>query len=457
MALINDMDDGVIEVQVIPQDDNWGDAATTITETTATSICTDLEDLDQDFDNDKPKTRFALPSLRQAFGIIFSLLLALVSVLSPIGFVLLPTLQDKNDLNSCVGSCEGLYISLAVKDLVLLIALWALYIRPAKAFTPRVNVFKIALMVLAYIIIICFWLFFALKILDTENPKQEDVINYALSFLDSMLFLHYLSVVLLWLRKQEVIYTISVIRNTDGMRRYYNLGQNSIQNIAVHALEKYYIDFTEYNPYMPRPKSNPASLKLAGLKIYDIDTGAGNADKNMIAQSASRAMLAAAAVGRKRQGRNDRFYEEQEIERRIRKRRARLVCATEEAFGHISRLNAFEMDKKAAGSMDGDEAAQAIFPTLARPLQKYLRTTRQQLRYPLDSIIKHLAHCITFDLSSRAFLERYTIDQPCVSYVGYDKNQLWSLISDDAPSRQIREGTVFQLRREVTMEYLPTY
>jgi len=28
---MDDLDDGVIEVQVIPQDDNWGETATTIT------------------------------------------------------------------------------------------------------------------------------------------------------------------------------------------------------------------------------------------------------------------------------------------------------------------------------------------------------------------------------------------------------------------------------------------
>ena len=29
--MLDDYDDGVIEVQVIPQDDNWGETATTIT------------------------------------------------------------------------------------------------------------------------------------------------------------------------------------------------------------------------------------------------------------------------------------------------------------------------------------------------------------------------------------------------------------------------------------------
>ena len=66
----------------------------------------------------------------------------------------------------------------------------------------------------------------------------------------------------------------------------------------------------------------------------------------------------------------------------------------------------------------------------------------------MESILKHLAHCITFDLSARAFLERYVCDQPCISYVGYDRTQEWTLISDISPTRQTGEGTVFQLKRE---------
>ena len=124
------------------------------------------------------------------------------------------------------------------------------------------------------------------------------------------------------------------------------------------------------------------------------------------------------------------------------------MSAAEEALGHIARLNAFEPSKTADGSMDPEEAAQAVFPTLARPLQKYLRTTRQQLYYPLESILKHLAHCISYELSSKAFIERYTCDQPCISYVGYDRQQEWTLVSDIPPTRQLNEGTVFQLKHE---------
>jgi len=57
--------------------------------------------------------------------------------------------------------------------------------------------------------------------------------------------------------------------------------------------------------------------------------------------------------------------------------------------------------------MGPEEAAQAIFPTMARALQKYLRITRQQPRHTMESVLQHLAQCISHELSAKAFLERY--------------------------------------------------
>ena len=57
--------------------------------------------------------------------------------------------------------------------------------------------------------------------------------------------------------------------------------------------------------------------------------------------------------------------------------------------------------------MGPEEAAQAIFPTMARALQKYLRITRQQPRHTMESVLQHLTQCISHELSAKAFLEHY--------------------------------------------------
>ena len=44
--------------------------------------------------------------------------------------------------------------------------------------------------------------------------------------------------------------------------------------------------------------------------------------------------------------------------------------------------------------LDAYDAAQSLLPEIARPLQKYLRITRQQPRHSTDSVLAHLATCL---------------------------------------------------------------
>jgi len=110
------------------------------------------------------------------------------------------------------------------------------------------------------------------------------------------------------------------------------------------------------------------------------------------------------------------IIEEIEHERKVKKRRAKLVTAAEEAFTHIRRLKEHQHSSSSSSQdrppMEPAEAAQAIFPTLSRPLQKYLRATRQQPQHSLESILSHLASCLSFDMSPRAFLEKYLVTAP---------------------------------------------
>lgn len=76
----------------------------------------------------------------------------------------------------------------------------------------------------------------------------------------------------------------------------------------------------------------------------------------------------------------------------------------EEAFIHIQRLQAEEQQKAPGEVMDPREAAQAIFPSMARALQKYLRTTRQQHYHSMESILQHLAFCIANSMTPKVRL-----------------------------------------------------
>lgn len=87
----------------------------------------------------------------------------------------------------------------------------------------------------------------------------------------------------------------------------------------------------------------------------------------------------------------------------------RLVVAVEEAFTHIKRLHEDEVassPKHPREVMDPREAAQAIFAPMARAMQKYLRTTRQQAFHSMESILTHLQFCITHNMTPKVTNEQ---------------------------------------------------
>jgi vang-like len=194
---------------------------------------------------------------------------------------------------------------------------------------------------------------------------------------------------------------------------------------------------------------------------------------------------------------NDRFYEEYEYERRLRKRRARLMTSTEEAFTHIKRMssemtmpnestntstitdNTNNVKSAAATLMDPFEAAQAVFTSIARDLRRYLRVTRQQPFFTRDSILAHLANCLSYDMSPKSFLQRYLNSEPLIfneralvsasalqqqklsavlsngngsNGVNYNLNlktidQSWILISDTALYQNIEDNLMLVLKQ----------
>jgi len=80
------------------------------------------------------------------------------------------------------------------------------------------------------------------------------------------------------------------------------------------------------------------SARMTDFKVYSMDSqvasdtgGGGGSTVGVITQTGS-------TRGTTR-GHNDRFYDELDYERKLRKRRARLTVAAEEAFNHVTRLH----------------------------------------------------------------------------------------------------------------------
>ncbi|XP_038066207.1 vang-like protein 2-B [Patiria miniata] len=431
----DDERDEVVEVEILPQDDNWGDNTTAITGTSDRSSMEDLTQLAKSMDD----TGF---DCSRYLGYVLAVVIGLVAFLSPIAFVIIPIILRKQ--GQCGTACDGLFISMAFKLLILLIGSWALFFRRPKASFPRMFVFRLVVMGLLLVLVTAYWLFFGVRVMQQEVIDYKGVVQYAVSLVDALLFIHYVAVILLELRQLQPMYAIKVVRSPDGASKYYTVGMLSIQRCAAWILENYYRDFTIFNPHLLRVPTSRVANKLSNFKVYDVD------GPNESVTGRSRAILAATAH-RRDQSRNERFYEKQEYERRVKKRRARLEVAAEEAFTHIKRLH--EDQSMSAHVMDPTEAAQAIFPSMARSLQKYLRVTRQQPRWTMDAVIGHLTMCISYNLSPKAFLEAFFEPGPNIVQSVRDGvgSQPWELVSDTLVSRPIKEGGTFQLRQGEVM------
>ncbi|KAM6949321.1 vang-like protein 2 [Aplochiton taeniatus] len=424
------------------RDDNWGETTTVVTGTSVDSCSNeDLTRVAKELDDSSPPEcrRFLAPALGAVLG--------LVALLTPLAFLALPQLLWRETLEPCGTPCEGLYVSLAFKLLVLLISTWALFLRPPRAALPRFFVFRCLLLALVFLFVASYWLFYGVRVLEPRERDYRGVVGYAASLVDALLFIQYLALVLLEVRHLQPAFCLKVVRATDGASRFYNVGHLSIQRAAVWVLDQYYTDFPVYNPALLNLPKSILSKKMSGFKVYNL--GEENTTNNSTGQS--RAMIAAAAR-RRDNSHNDFYYEEAELDRRVRKRKARLVVAVEEAFTHIKRL---QDDEPAASSpkhprevMDPREAAQAIFAPMARAMQKYLRTTRQQPYHSMESIINHLQFCITHNMTPKAFLERYLSPGPTLQYQkDTSRGRQWTLVSDEPVTSALRQGLVFSLRR----------
>lgn len=57
--------------------------------------------------------------------------------------------------------------------------------------------------------------------------------------------------------------------------------------------------------------------------------------------------------------------------------------------------------------MDPSTAAKAVLSSLARPLNRYLRFTRQQPYHSQQEICVYLEKCLAYQFSARTFLQRF--------------------------------------------------
>lgn len=387
----------IVQVSMLTEDDNWQDNTTAITGNTSdqSGSIDDLTKLDKvnliEIGNEQMQIRCQMWSTT-----IITLVLSICAFCSPIIMVILPRIDwFEWKTKECGPECDGLVISFVFKLFILAFGSWAVFFRRPKATMPRICMFRAAILALIVIFMISYWLFYSVRIAE-KRFSEEDAISYysiilfAISLVDALLFIHYLAVLLLYFRNMDTQYFVKVVRSPDGHSQCYSLGRTSIQRASVWILEKYYQDFPRYNPFAERIylKKLHRNNVRHGLKYYDVDGVIGSPNNkpekeklNSIVmnpmQLSPKSILAqntAANAGRPKEvflnggsrvsdGRgnrhrnletashhsghsahrhhrhhSDRFHEEHEYERRVRKRKSRLISVTEEAFTHIKRV-----------------------------------------------------------------------------------------------------------------------
>lgn len=155
------------------QDDNWGETTTAVTGTSEHSLSQeDIVRISKDLDDSVGL------DCKRYLNVALSVILGLVVFLTPLAFLILPHLLWPDRLRACGTACEGLFISVAFKLLILLLAVWALFFRPPRAGLPKIFVFRALLATLVLLFVLSYWLFYGVRILDSQVRLKVCLLAY---------------------------------------------------------------------------------------------------------------------------------------------------------------------------------------------------------------------------------------------------------------------------------------
>ncbi|CAB3399760.1 unnamed protein product [Caenorhabditis bovis] len=427
--------------------DDWADNTTVIT-----GVTTDSFTMDEKVAYHPPIGRVVGRRCSRIFWLISSSLICFLAVVSAPVMCAIPLVSPHFGISmppiQCDIDCEGLIFLMFAKTAFLVIAIAVLHWRKAAADMPRLYFARAALTFLVLFILFAFWLFYIVRIFIEKYDNYKYIVSYSISLLDALLWTHYLSVILLELRRLRTQFIVTIVRDPDGESKTMNVGSGSIQEIATEILKFYVTNFPSYNIYLDKARQSAVAKQVgiqgstAGFKMYNIEQFGG---QETVSEVNARALMEAAAR-RRIGGYSEVMQEEMEFEKRLKKRKYRLIAAAEDAFSHVqtSSENGTGQKNGMQNQMDSLTAAQNVFTWIVRPLTKYLKTTRLQPRHPSESVTRHIERCLTLKLSHRTFLQRFFSDRfPIQDVVSESK---WSLICAESVTRSIDHGMTLVLK-----------
>ncbi|GMT36081.1 hypothetical protein PFISCL1PPCAC_27378 [Pristionchus fissidentatus] len=342
----------------------------------------------------------------------------------------------------CELDCQGNLFDLAFKSFFLIVAQLAMYYRKATADLPRLYFARASITFLVLFELFGFWLFYVVRILLERQAAYVHVTSFALSLINALLCTHYLSLIVLELRKHRQEYYITIVRDPDGESRTMTIGRMSLQEAAVQVLRHYQTHFPSFNVYLDKTRYSGGRMKSFAapeFKVYDIE-GIGGHDS--MSEHNARVLMEAMAK-RRPNGHYDMFKKEQDWENRLNKRKYRLMASAEDAFTQVQPVYANQGGPK-MGEMDLRKTAESVYSWIARPLSKFLKLTRQQDKHSAESVREHIERCLALKLNPRTFTQKYTSDRfPDKHSMGESK---WSISCAWPASSSVEHGLTFSLR-----------
>lgn len=165
-------------------------------------------------------------------GSVLTMVLSVAAFLSPLAMVVLPKLgfhpalnpgptvasQQHRQFLACGAECKGLLVSLAFKLVLLAAGAWAVFLRRPRATMPRIFLFRAVVLVLVLVCTFAYWLFYVVQVTEAavalatgeEVVDYKSLVAYSSSLTDTLLFIHYLAVVLIEIRHLQPTYYIKV-------------------------------------------------------------------------------------------------------------------------------------------------------------------------------------------------------------------------------------------------------
>lgn len=171
----------IIEVQILPQDDNWGENTTAITGNTSEQSLS-MEDV-SNWPMAGSDGGLRLSCQRYVESTL-ALALTAAAFFSPLAMVVLPKLgifaaaferaemagtaaglgRPAQQLLACNAECKGGLVSLAARMVLLALGLWALFLRQPVATMPRIFLFRATAMLLVLLATFAYWLFYMVQV-----------------------------------------------------------------------------------------------------------------------------------------------------------------------------------------------------------------------------------------------------------------------------------------------------